>query len=330
MTRPAPIRNVFRSISQRTKQLLDRAEGLDVDWKKTNKADSEDFVAFANSARGGAILLGVGEKASAGGRQVPAIVGCDVSDSARLTLINKAKDCSPSVDVQVFVEGAATKTPFLRVEIPSGPHKPYCTKGGTYKTRSDGRNASLLPPDLLALFVDVEGRRFLDTFRAATTELGTVLGTVKVNLEASVKDVQQDVRWANERIGGMIDDLSGALDSQVRALHDALSSAVDDQLRELSSGTEEVQYNLAYMDAGLEAILKQLGLDDTYVLFWRPRVHASIDRLLKTSPSKPPADVYEELRGHRRCRENILLRLCQEKLGAFRVREPKAERRRKA
>src|SRR5262249_32811883 len=98
----------FTGLSPRAKELLGRPEGVDVDWKRDNKLDPEDLVAFANSTDGGAILLGV-EEGDRTGRQAARICGCRIGDGAVLEVMNKAKDCLPPIEVHVYTENLADK-----------------------------------------------------------------------------------------------------------------------------------------------------------------------------------------------------------------------------
>ncbi len=136
-------------MSEQVRQLLQRPEGVDVDFKANTKVDAEDFVAFANSEQGGVLLLGVQEE-TVDGRQRGRVVGCEVDDEARLSIVNKAAGCIPPVEVHVAIEQEGSKS-FFVVTVPSGKDKPYCTSGGTYKIRGDGRNIALDPKSLLGL-----------------------------------------------------------------------------------------------------------------------------------------------------------------------------------
>jgi ATP-dependent DNA helicase RecG len=159
----------FKRITTRSKGLLTKQEGLDVDFKSDLKGlHPEDLIAFANSPEGGAILIGVEEVRMDDGRQRGKVVGCPVGDGERLLIHNKAEDCIPPVEVMIFIENAATETPFFRVEIPSSSHKPHCTRRGTYKIRGDGRSKALLPNRLLAIFMAAEGEEFIRRFTEAT------------------------------------------------------------------------------------------------------------------------------------------------------------------
>ncbi|MEZ4672175.1 MAG: ATP-binding protein [Anaerolineae bacterium] len=53
---------IFKGITSRAKSLLAREAGLDVEFKQAVDALAvEDLVAFANSAAGGSILIGVAD-----------------------------------------------------------------------------------------------------------------------------------------------------------------------------------------------------------------------------------------------------------------------------
>ncbi len=141
---------------------------MDVEFKSTVKAlDSSDLVAFANSASGGAILFGVQESSDSDGRQIAEVVGCQISDEAKLRLVAKAMACQPPIQIEIFAENTSD-VPFYRVEIPSGDLKPYCTGGGTYKIRQDGRVHALSPTELLETFLVREAAEFRRRFQEVT------------------------------------------------------------------------------------------------------------------------------------------------------------------
>ncbi|NLI93896.1 MAG: ATP-binding protein [Peptococcaceae bacterium] len=165
-------KDIYMSVSRKSRALLNRQEGLDVDFKLTVKGiEATDLVAFANSEKGGTILAGVGEDEDVYTLQKGKIIGCSVGDKERLYILSKAESCVPPVEVNIIIENYARK-PFYRIEIPSGKDKPYCTAGGTYKIRGDGRTNNLLPGRLLSLFIEKQSEIFFNRFREATKELG--------------------------------------------------------------------------------------------------------------------------------------------------------------
>ncbi len=161
----------YQGISGRARRLLNGQEDRHVDFKQSAAGmDTEDIVAFANAPTGGTILLGVEEAQRPDGRQYGKVIGCAVGDQERLSIISRAENCIPRIEIDVFTENLGD-APFFRIEIPSGPQKPYCTSGGTYKIRGDGANKPLTPRRLLGLFLDSESEEFLGRFRKATEEL---------------------------------------------------------------------------------------------------------------------------------------------------------------
>jgi predicted HTH transcriptional regulator len=168
-------KDVYMSVSRKSKALLNRQEGLDVDFKLTIKGvEATDLVAFANSEKGGTILVGVGEIEDGNSMQKGKIIGCSVGDKERLYVLSKSESCVPPVEVNIIIENYARK-PFYRIEIPSGKEKPYCTAGGTYKIRGDGRTNTLLPGRLLSLFIEKQSEIFFNRFREATKELSKTM-----------------------------------------------------------------------------------------------------------------------------------------------------------
>lgn len=194
------MRREYKGLTRRTRELLAMAEGPLVDFKRESHAiKSRDLVAFANTAHGGAILVGVDEVTSPEGVQRGVIVGCAVDDNARLVLVNKATDCFPAVDIHIFVENLA-KTPILRIEIPSGTHKPYCTLHGNYAVRCDGRNRALLPDELLAIFMERESEQFLARFHVAVSRLEHQLSHLSNMLSSDILDIDQHINDLDDQL----------------------------------------------------------------------------------------------------------------------------------
>ncbi len=203
--------------------LLSKEEGYDVDFKREMKGiKPEDLVAFANSPVGGTILVGVDEGIDASGQQHGSIYGCPIGDKEKLTLLSKAGECRPPVGVEVFIENEDSDKPFYRIEIPSGPYKPYCTNKGIYQIRGDGRNNPITPEKLLDMYLELQGSAFIDRFKNATKELNDNLQQTKVqvnilnqNLESIKEKIDQNMKgiWADledisHRVHGQLSDIS--------------------------------------------------------------------------------------------------------------------------
>ena len=196
----------YSGLSEKAEKLLGSQESITLDFKESvGGLDSSDIVSFANSIRGGTILLGVKEKKDSRGLQTFEITGCEIGDRAKLSILSKASSCMPSVDIFVILENREGEKPFLRVEIPSGPRKPYCTSGGTYKIRGDARNDPLTPDRLLQLFMESENDRFINRFSQATRDL-----------ESSILDVKAKLLSELEEIYGQVDNLQKELGKEIR------------------------------------------------------------------------------------------------------------------
>ena len=81
--------NIYQGLSERARMLLNREEGSDMDFKRSvSSFKSDDMVAFANAASGGTLMLGVDEMTDERGRQIGKIVGCEINDDAKMTILN--------------------------------------------------------------------------------------------------------------------------------------------------------------------------------------------------------------------------------------------------
>ncbi|WP_236588717.1 AlbA family DNA-binding domain-containing protein [Amphritea japonica] len=225
------VQREYRGISQRAKSLLAKPEGIDVDFKREiNGIKSRDLVSFANSLYGGAILVGVDEYTSKDGLQRGRVVGCDVDDSSRLSLINKATDCYPIVDIELIVENISRK-PFFRIEISPGAKRPYCTQRGEYAMRADARSRALYPEELLAMFMDREGELFVSRFREAVAQLEHRLGVMDhafgsgmVQLVSHLDELDGQVRRTLNRVDQMTDSAKKRSRNMLQALKDSQDS----------------------------------------------------------------------------------------------------------
>ena len=235
---------VYKTITKRTKDLISGGEGLNVDYKRDVKAiEVGDLVAFANSDAGGYILVGVDEYNDENGFQKGLVVGCTVGDKEKMVIINKAKSTRPPVEVEVVIENTSHQ-PFYRIEIPSGSYKPYCTEKGEYRIRSDGRNTALLPEKLLSIFLEVQGKKFIERFKKATEKLEEVL------------DLTQD-KLLN--IDEEIDSLSGAVNSKIESLLSDIDSMASDIKRYLNSIFESATNADSLADEAMNYSMEAVG-----------------------------------------------------------------------
>ncbi len=188
---------IFDGLSPRAEQLLNGTEGLTIDFKRNAKSVSaDDLVSFANSTKGGVLLLGIEDAEDKEGRQVGQIVGCEISDGMKLLITNKAFSCIPPVPIEIYIENSSN-IPFYRIEISSGSNKPYCTAGGTYKVREDGRNKILQPSELLELFLDAASQQFTERFRRV---VGSSENTDTDALKAEVVALRKAVKELTDKL----------------------------------------------------------------------------------------------------------------------------------
>lgn len=182
--------------------LIAGAENHDVEFKESAFGlEASDIVAFANSENGGTIFLGVREDSDGQGHQRGYVIGCAVGDKEKLKIFNKAQSCIPPIDIDVMEERVYGKTVY-RIYIPSGEDKPYCTGGGTYKIRGDARTNPLTPTQLLNLFLEKEGDRFINRFKAATLELTKSLD----GLTQQAKELDHDMDQITSKISQVIEN----------------------------------------------------------------------------------------------------------------------------
>jgi len=217
------IKQTFKTTSKITKGFLKSGENEKVDYKRDLKGlKSEDLVAFANSEKGGSILIGVDEKSN-GKTQIGEIYGCDTSDKSRLVIMSKALACIPPISLSIFIENTNGK-PIFRLEIPSGIQKPHCTSGGTYKIRKDGRNAVLTPNEILDIYLIKEAKKFNNQFKKATKNLveniDNVTSTIdfmQSNISSKVENISNLLEWT-ESSASDTNSTVDTIDSYVRTI----------------------------------------------------------------------------------------------------------------
>ena len=259
----------FSGTSKRGRSLLAHEEGHDVEYKESVKAlDTVDLVAFANSDAGGAILVGVAEQNNKKGRRVGKIVGCKVSDPERQKILSKAANCVAPVSVEIFIENSS-KLPFLRIEIPSGPNRPYCTGDGTYKTRGDGRNVLLKPIALLERFMEAESTAFFERFRHAADALEEHLAAIRAQAEEGFLDLKSRLDQASGELDVMLSDLLSTAGEATDAAQesDSTSSIIEEEVRSLGGDVGELGQRLLESNLRMEAILRKLGIEDPVALY---------------------------------------------------------------
>jgi len=279
------VKRTYKGLSKRTRSLLRRQEGLDVEFKRcVQGVDQVDLVGFANSPQGGSILIGVDEVAKSRAPQRGVVVGCEVGDREKQLLHNKATDCVPPVRLEVFIENVSTRKPIFRVEIPESAHKPHCTRRGTYKIRGDGRSNALLPRSLLAIFMEAEGDQFLRRFKRATEQM-------RSDVESDYAQLLADLRTIEQRLVGVlgktVEARRGAAGEGEEVVD--LVAATNSKVATLESGQRDTREKL-------DLLLAHFELEDALQARRHQRVALFVSLLLMNDRSLPADRVLRALR----------------------------------
>ncbi|MCA1243014.1 ATP-binding protein [Stappia stellulata] len=209
----------YKTTTKISRDLLESGENQFVDYKrKPEGISSEDLAAFANTETGGSILVGVDEEKRNDGSQYGKIIGCDLSDSILLQIMNKAISCTPPVSLDIFSENT-NSIPFLRIYVPPSKNKPHATAKGIYCIRDGSRNRPLHPNELLKIFLEEEGREFSARFEEASKEISEHLLKLQSNISSSIKSIGDQLGWAEFKVDDTGDTIESVL-SHVKHLID--------------------------------------------------------------------------------------------------------------
>ena len=253
----------FKTLTAKTKRLLASPEGYDVDFKSDADAlKQKDLIAFANSANGGTILVGVQEYTNASGVQRGRVCGCSVDDSSALKIRNQAADCIPPVELEMITENI-NKKPVFRVEIPRSEKAPHCTKKGEYSIRSDRRTRGLFPEELLAIFLQKESEQFLGKFRQAIAETEEKIDEMKYQLSADTTEIHDTVWQLKQEVGQELSNIfahaeeASVNSDEAKSTIDEVWSIVNDEQR-----FKDIEADLSCLQKSVDAIVAHLGLPD--------------------------------------------------------------------
>ncbi len=240
----------YKGITKRAAELLANGENADVDYKLNAKFSAEDLVAFANSDRGGALLLGVEEHHhDKGGPMIGKPAGLPLTDQLALAILAKANSCHPPVAVSIFGENLS-KIPFVRIEIPASSTKPHCTSSGVYKIRLDGANSGIKPTELLEIFVHREAEVFVERFKKSTEALETTLeeleGAIEERFEAIGDKFEEQITELKDQTEGAVSEMSREIQEDLFNLDSEMSVKVGEIQTDLDSRILDVQTELEY------------------------------------------------------------------------------------
>jgi len=219
----------FQGLTKRTRDMLASNENLKVDFKREpSGVKSSDFVAFAN-ANGGTLLIGVDEYTADNGMQRGRVVGCSIDDKARLALINKALECTPSIDVQVFTENIK-RLAMLRIEILPNQSRPFCNSRGEYSVRDNGRNRALYPSELLNIFLESESELFYRRFQSVASDLENQVKQVNCAINDDLSHVSHSIENFEGQLNKAFSRIGKLTDSSKKRTRSVLQNVKDNQL----------------------------------------------------------------------------------------------------
>lgn len=216
-------------------RMINKEEGYEIEFKESlSGLKSEDIVAFANSITGGVILIGVKDDCDNQGRQVGTVIGCQINDNGKLSILNRAQSCRPPVNLEITsteLEGVSIYV----IQIPSGEFKPYCTDGGTYRIRGDGQKRSLYPSELLSLFMESERNKFINSFKEATTVLERNLDETKQQMLKETNTMLRELQSFDKKISETLDDIYSSADNA-----DSNSSSVESTVSDIEDTVDDI------------------------------------------------------------------------------------------
>jgi len=280
-------KNSFKTLSKRGRLSLNREEGYDVEFKESlSGLGNSDLVAFANSEAGGSVLVGIRETITGKHRQKGEIIGCSIGDKEKVSIINKAEDCVPPVDIEIFVENL-NHIPFYRIEIPSGNKKPYCTAGGVYKIRGDGRTKALLPGRLLSMFVEAENQQFIERFREATKTLDNSVADTKSKITKEINGLLSDIRGVEDKMVGIdvsLEQIFSSAESAESLSNEAMGFSDETlaMVHELDRKIENIEDSTFHVEDKIGALLSHFGIEDPFVRRLRTMVKRAIEEYLRS------------------------------------------------
>lgn len=252
--------------------MLSQSENFEIEFKQSaNNLKGEYFAAFANSKYGGTIFIGVKEITDENGKQKGEIIGCKVGDQEKVSLNNKAQQCFPPVDIEIFTENVSKK-PFFRVEIKSGKNKPYCSSGGTYKIRRDGNIESLYPSDLLNFFIKEESGKFLQKFKEATVDLRNELYNQNIGLIENIVNTSFKVKDS-------VDDLLDEFSSKLKDVSQEIQNTEEQVISNLESLKEQNEFSKEYSENIQEEIRQETDIGNRNIIHLAWKINAILNHL---------------------------------------------------
>ena len=136
-------------LSEETKRLMKKEEDIEVEYKREISSGlAKSLVSFANSKYGGFILIGVEETIDKCGRQRGQLHegrGIKLSDENKTKIQNILVSCRDNLPAEVIEEEKQNGYGIYKIKTPPRTDKLYCTGGGRYVIRINGRSQEISP-----------------------------------------------------------------------------------------------------------------------------------------------------------------------------------------
>ena len=220
------------------------------------------------------------------------------------------RSLTPPVDIEIFTENT-NQCPFFRIEIPSGNQKPYCTLGGTYKIRGDGRTNALLPGRLLTMFMEKESQQFIERYQEATKNLENSLEDIKAKISAELQDLLRNTQEMEKKINGTLENIfTTAVDAaeasqEAHSLSEETFAGIDSTIAAidgLDQRIDPIEWSLSSIkdiETKLNAVLRNLEIDDPLIEITKIRAKEYITLALYEDEANKEELIEKLMKNHR-------------------------------
>jgi len=248
-------------MEERSKMIKIPPESNLIEWKKSiGKGILETIVAMSNSG-GGKILIGIEEIKDKNGNKKAKVVGHRLTAERKIKIQNYAESCMPKIDLNVTQLKISSK-PVVEIEIPEGRDIPYCTGGGRYLIREDGKNKPIDPSRMKRIFLEKESKEFFERFKKAAGEL-----------EHQLREMSERL---SDKLGRIWDAAEGAesLSDEAFTQADVAATASEETLQEIENLKSEVnlisvKLNNIEKDLSPQVKTAHQVLEGINVLIWK-------------------------------------------------------------
>lgn len=209
LTRDAPRRSRYLSVSPQAKRMLALGESGRFEFKSDVKSVSSSLlaclanaVALDSQREAAQLLVGVAERTD---EETGLVRGepCGLPrglDKAVEHIQNVARETRPiPVDIFVVEEAVEEETPFVRVEV-RPTMAPHYDGEGRRQTRQGRSTRPLTDDELLRVYLDREAGAFAARFRQTSEELQAAVGAVGTQIDQIERAIEQNIALPLQQI----------------------------------------------------------------------------------------------------------------------------------